>query len=670
MSGRRCPDDLFEKDCPVDPSTAELRVGGSSSRVLPPVQRSRIRGESDRCGAETGSRRASRRWGLLADSSLADDQNHSHKHPKPTTATPHTDRQAGYPQCVSPVSMVSYNEHYSGGYVGGGKALGGHERCVLDGTWGWDYSPFHPMSSRIFLKWSRGPSLPGRGRPVRDRRTQAARAHHRDDPRPLWSRGLTEPPGSGRITTFRVISLQSVHDDVTTRRSEPRWPAMTPAFQLRVIDEDRLPVFTSDYTKRVEIGRQDRGEPGPYSQWSEPDRWRLVIAELNEDTVSRHHLLLEPLSEFRFRAKNISETIAIRLGTGKLLNPKGGELDLPIPSQLMLGKKLLCVVATESNSDQHNELPEATLPPGTFENLATRMGAMNLLEPKGTDPAGMVRWLRAAMEVLQAAATSTDFFEKAAHAAAELVGLDSASVWLLKDDQWVVEAEQVSPRLPAVPKSPASRVVLNKVRQRAKTLWDKPEANASATTSLESVASVVAAPILNRQGEVIGASLRRPGVPRPAQPSAWATSRRSRPCSSSSWPAESPPGSNGLKTGSKPPSPLESSFQQFFTRDLAKPPRAETPTCSRGERSRGHAAVLRHPGLSAGSARSSSRTRPWSGSTTSWASCPDCGSGSSRRARRLHRRRNSWPMWGAPTEQPDHATLACRAALDMLEKLP
>ncbi len=27
-------------------------------------------------------------------------------------------------------------------------------------------------------------------------------------------------------------------------------------------------------------------------------------------------------------------------------------------------------------------------------------------------------------------------------------------------------------------------------------------------------------------------------------------------------------------------------------------------------------------------------------------------------------------MWGAPTEQPDHAALACRAALDMLERLP
>ena len=54
-------------------------------------------------------------------------------------------------------------------------------------------------------------------------------------------------------------------------------------------------------------------------------------------------------------------------------------------------------------------------------------------------------------------------------------------------------------------KAPASRHVLNKVRQRAKTLWDKPEGSATATTSLDSVAAVVAAPILNRQGEVIGA---------------------------------------------------------------------------------------------------------------------------------------------------------------------
>ena len=68
------------------------------------------------------------------------------------------------------------------------------------------------------------------------------------------------------------------------------------------------------------------------------------------------------------------------------------------------------------------------------------MGGLNLLDPKGTDQVGMIRWLRAVMDVLQAAATSSDFFEKAAAAAVEMVGLDSVSVWLLKDDDWVAVA--------------------------------------------------------------------------------------------------------------------------------------------------------------------------------------------------------------------------------------
>ena len=53
------------------------------------------------------------------------------------------------PGRLSPVRLadrdrVSYNEHYSGGFVGGGKALGGHEPCPQEGTWGWDYTPFRP----------------------------------------------------------------------------------------------------------------------------------------------------------------------------------------------------------------------------------------------------------------------------------------------------------------------------------------------------------------------------------------------------------------------------------------------------------------------------------------------------------------------------------------------
>ena len=87
---------------------------------------------------------------LTTGTTLADD--HSHKHVKSTTATPHTIRRAGYAQDVSSLSMVSYNEHYSGGYVGGGKVHGGAEPCLHAGTWGWDYTPFRST----FLGWSNG----------------------------------------------------------------------------------------------------------------------------------------------------------------------------------------------------------------------------------------------------------------------------------------------------------------------------------------------------------------------------------------------------------------------------------------------------------------------------------------------------------------------------------
>jgi hypothetical protein len=113
---------------------------------------------------------------------------HERHAPKSTVATPHTFRQAGYPQCVSPVSMVSYNEHYSGGYVGGGKARGGQGPCPHQGTWGWDYTPFRPMSSRIFLHWSNGRHAQGGEgayatdgpKPI-EHLAEAIRSHHGGD---------------------------------------------------------------------------------------------------------------------------------------------------------------------------------------------------------------------------------------------------------------------------------------------------------------------------------------------------------------------------------------------------------------------------------------------------------------------------------------------------------
>ena len=207
-----------------------------------------------------------------------------------------------------------------------------------------------------------------------------------------------------------------------------------------------------------------------------------MIAPLTEDTVSRHHLSLEPLAEGRFRIRNGSKAIPIRLTTGRggQAGRDPGPAD-PLAHHARPQDDPGGHARDASRRAQFQELPEATLPPGAFDGLATRMGGIGAGAFPSNDPAGMVRWLRVAMEVLQAAATSSDFFEKAAQAAADLVGLDSASVWLLRDDEWVQQAYTSNARLGQPAKAPASRHVLNKVRQRAKTLWDKPEGSATAT---------------------------------------------------------------------------------------------------------------------------------------------------------------------------------------------
>ena len=83
------------------------------------------------------------------------------KHVRSNVATPHTMHQAGHSEEVSMMSAPSYSEHYTGGYIGGGRGHGGHGRCQNEGTWGWDYAPCRQASSHIFLNWSHGRKYQG-----------------------------------------------------------------------------------------------------------------------------------------------------------------------------------------------------------------------------------------------------------------------------------------------------------------------------------------------------------------------------------------------------------------------------------------------------------------------------------------------------------------------------
>src|SRR5262249_55896500 len=113
-----------------------------------------------------------------------------------------------------------------------------------------------------------------------------------------------------------------------------------------------------------------------------------------------------------------------------------------------------------------------------------------------------VRCLQAAMGVLHSAAHSLEFYERAAHAVVELVGLDSCRVLLREKGTWRIQAAHT-----AVPEKEGdwrpSRKILDRVLQDKRTFWELPS-SAENSASLIGVRALVAAPILNRQAEVIG----------------------------------------------------------------------------------------------------------------------------------------------------------------------
>jgi adenylate cyclase len=332
---------------------------------------------------------------------------------------------------------------------------------------------------------------------------------------------------------------------------------------------------------------------------------------------------------------------------------------------------MIRVVPPEEKQGDIFELSEATLPPGAYDALATRMGNMQTLLPpiKGNESAGfgaMIKWLRAAMEVLQAAASSSDFFLKAARAASEMVGLDSVSVFMLKEGEWMLEPEaQYSPRYPKGARSPASRHVLNRVRQKGRTIWEKPDASSTATGSLESIAAVVAAPILNRQGEVIGALYGdRSFLSQTSRDNGDITEVQAMLVELLA---------GGIAAGlerlrfEQDAIKARVRFEQFFTADLTREIEKD-PDLLKGREKEVTLLFCDIRGFSRISEKlSPAKTLEWINDVMGVLSeCVLAHQG----VLVDYIGDELMAMWGAPTNQPDHATLACRAALDMLKHLP
>ncbi len=427
---------------------------------------------------------------------------------------------------------------------------------------------------------------------------------------------------------------------------------------IRVFEQHRM-VFSDEVAGPVELGRQSDGEEVPYTTRPSSGRHRAVIARLDEDSVSRQHALIEPCGDDRARVTNLSKKLAVRLTDGTDLQP-GASAEIMLPALLTLGKKTVRLQPAASEDGNLQSLAEATVPPGAHARPAG--GLPTLLTPPAGAPAeaeNIVRWLQAALGVLHSAASSADFFSQAARAIVELAGLDSGRVLLLEGDAWKVESLAAAPGVSPEGSWTPSKQVLGRVRQQKRTFWQSPQA-AGYSGSLVGVKAVVAAPILDRNAELIGAlygERRRAGLTAPiSRMEAMLVELLAGGVAAGLSRLEQERAALAARTR----------FEQFFTTELSQH-LAEQPDMLKDRDCVVTCLFCDIRGFS----RISEVLGP--GRTLEWlrdvlGGLSDCVL-DHQGVLVDYAGDEVMAMWGAPAEQPDHARLACRAAVAMVDRL-
>jgi adenylate cyclase len=268
---------------------------------------------------------------------------------------------------------------------------------------------------------------------------------------------------------------------------------------IRIYEKQQL-VYWGEFDEPVEMGRQTASEKGPFFEGRTANgHWRLVVAHADEGTISRKHIQVEARASGQLRIENLSETLTIRLQDRSSLEPKRS-VEVSLPYTLRIGKRMVHFHAADAEGVTLQKLAEATLPPGMAPSLSRPVTSL----PAAPDLEHLIRWLQGAVAVLHSASSSSDFFQHAARAVVDLVGLDSCGVLLLHKGHWKPEALATDPRLRHEPVWQPSRQILHQVHAEKKTVWQVPQQGTLAGASLAGVKAVVAAPILGRQGDVIG----------------------------------------------------------------------------------------------------------------------------------------------------------------------
>lgn len=261
-------------------------------------------------------------------------------------------------------------------------------------------------------------------------------------------------------------------------------------------------VFVTPLDTRLEIGRQRASEPAPTSRLDRTDSARVILAPLDDVDVSRSHVELKLIAgEENIEVINLSRSQPVRLDSEQVLAP-GERTVAELPVLLQFSSYAVRVEPPEDEDLELQPLPERTMVPGR-QSIESGLGRLNI---DTMDERLLLRWLETVLGVFQSAASSQDFPEQAAKALVKIVGLDAAA--MLECDaegRWktaaLYSASDGHNEKTWIP----SQTLLAEVRKEKRTFRHVPGNVPDTAQSLQNVSALVSAPILDGEGNVIGA---------------------------------------------------------------------------------------------------------------------------------------------------------------------
>ncbi|MGH7137191.1 MAG: hypothetical protein ACREHD_15725, partial [Pirellulales bacterium] len=276
---------------------------------------------------------------------------------------------------------------------------------------------------------------------------------------------------------------------------------MPPLLRLEIYQHGAL-VHTAEINRPIELGRQESLQEPLFASQPGGAADRLVFAPIEKNTISRRHLRAEPLAEGRVKFTNLATKRALELPDG-LVDP-GGSREVCLPYQLALaGYRLDFLPAVPEPSRRSKPFSSHAETDG---NDPESLGSLDLASLGPGQSGSLITWLQAITTLLQSAAHSQDFFERAATAIVELVGLDSGRVLLYESGKWREVAQHAAAWAASRTsgREPSHRM-LETMRLKKQTKSRRGTKATDLRGSLTDIEAVVAAPILDGQGEAIGA---------------------------------------------------------------------------------------------------------------------------------------------------------------------